>query len=138
MLNISNNTHNGGISSIKSLISVANIENMSISSVGIMNNLASQYMKIDGESSGDLNMIDTRIIGNENHDIFINTLIEINNFKADTRSHSNFTNKNNGSNLFVASFDGNLDITNVEFINNNINNTLIELKGISTLAVMEL
>ncbi len=79
-------------------------------------------------------MINTRIIGNENHDIFANTLIVMNNFKIGKMSNANFTN-NNGSNLFVPSFDGNLDITNVEFINNNINNTLIEMKGISTLTV---
>ncbi len=57
-----------------------------------------------------------------NNPLISNTLIEMNNFKTGIISNSNFTNNNNGSNLFAALFDGNLDINNVEFINNDINN----------------
>eukprot|EP01084_Bolivina_argentea_P217955 369966_1 len=130
------NDNSGFAQSITSLININNTGNVSLSSINIKDNYATQYIVFDGASSGNLEMENIQIMDNDNDIPSIrDTLIEMNNFKTGIISNSNFTNNNGGSNLFVASFDGNLDIMNVEFMNNDINNTLIEMKGISTLTI---
>ncbi len=43
----------------------------------------------------------------------------------------------NGSNLFIASFAGDLDIINVEITNNIVNNILINANGINSLTMTD-
>eukprot|EP01084_Bolivina_argentea_P310164 536641_1 len=127
------NVKNDSRLSIDSLIIGSKVGAVRLQTVNIKNNSASQYIKIDGTSSGNLDITDTKIEENQNKNTFTDTLIEMNHFKNGIISHSDFRDNDNGKHLFIAIFDGDLNITNVTFTGNDVNNSLIAMKGISTL-----
>eukprot|EP01083_Nonionella_stella_P243099 847390_1 len=122
-----------------SLFTADAIGNVSITDLNILNNYAAQYIGLEGTSFGDLMIRNTRITNNDNLEStpsLIDTLIEANHFRNGAIANCEFVNNNNGRNVFIATIDGDLDVQNVKFTNNNhINDTLVAVDGISTLTV---
>eukprot|EP01084_Bolivina_argentea_P178794 309036_1 len=122
---------------IKSMINITNISHAMISDVNIENNSATQYIVVDGASSGDLQMRNTVISHNKHSNGFENALIKANNFKNGFISNSEFFNNKNGTSLFTGTFGGNLNITNVDFGNNIVEDNLIDMIGITSLTLID-
>eukprot|EP01083_Nonionella_stella_P172961 595103_1 len=115
------------------------IGTVSITDLNIRNNYAAEYIGLEGTSSGDLRIKNTRITDNNNLEStasLIDTLIEANHFRNGAITNCEFVNNNNGRNVFIGAFDGDFDVENVVFTNNDgINDTLVAVDGVSTLTV---
>ncbi len=72
------------------LFNVINIGNVTLSSININNNCATQYIVFDGTSFGDLYIMNTHIMNNNNDNLLIRaTFVEMHNFDNGNNSEGN-------------------------------------------------
>ena len=112
---------------MESLLTITDISSVFVSDVNIMNNYASQYLLLTGNSNGNLEINDTVIDNNQNKGLPDNNLIEANNFENVIIVRSTFHENSNGTHLFAATLDSDFLIENSEMTGNIEMKTLIDL-----------
>eukprot|EP01084_Bolivina_argentea_P194619 333941_1 len=135
LIHITNNNH--GNHSISSLITASIMSSTSMTDIIIKDNFATQFFEIEGNFTGDILMSKMDLINNINTNTSANNIfIQAYNFNNINIQHSMFFNNDKFfDKLFSAKLNGDVDIVNTNFINNDGDLDLLKMVGVNSLNI---
>eukprot|EP01083_Nonionella_stella_P307718 1082721_1 len=130
-------THNHNQNnSILSLVNASIVHGVSMVDVVLRNNLATRYLVLDGNWTGDVAMNRVHVLHNNNPNTYATDIaIDARYFKNMMIQNTLFFNNNHFDILFHALLNENVYITDTDFVSNNGQDHLININGVSSLNI---